>query len=153
MDELIEKVKRAMRHCLGGVKECPMCEYYEGDRCPDEIDRDTLEVITLLEEQNKELREANERLLEQLKAARELGQNGVPPMPCNVGDPLWAVLEEDGVISVTKTACKALLRNGESWLISEDDCCWEIPDEEVLFLSIEAAVKKAEEMLRNGNDA
>jgi hypothetical protein len=52
------------------------------------------------------------------------------------------------MIRVTKTACKDLLWNGESWLISDDDCCWEVPDEEVLFLSIEAAVKKAEEMLR-----
>lgn len=138
MDEQIKKVKGALRRCMGGIEECSGCEYYGEDnygkdRCPDEINRDTLTVITLLEEQNKELLEANERLLEQLKAARELGQNGVPPMPCNVGDPLWAVFGEDGMISVTKTACKALLWNGESWLISEDDCYWDVPDEEVLF--------------------
>ena len=153
MDEQIKKVKGALRRCLGGVKECPMCEYFEGDRCPDEINRDTLLVIEVLEENNKELREANERLLEQLKTARELGQNGVPPMPCKVGDTMWTVFKSDGVISVEKTECKALQWNGEEWLISESATDGYPLDGGGLFLSIEAAVKKAEEMLRNGNDA
>jgi hypothetical protein len=153
MDEMIEKVKSALRTCVNEEETCDGCAYKQESFCTDRRNRDALEVIGLLEEQNKELREANERLLEQLKAARELGQNGVQPMPCKVGDPLWAVIEEEGMISVTKTACKAMLWNGKNWLISDDDCCWEVPDKECLVLSIGAAVKKAEEMLRDGNDA
>lgn len=151
MDEMIEKVKRALRLCMGSVVECYRCEYYGEGRCPEEKNRDMLTVITLLEEQNKELREANEKLLEQLKAARELGQNGVPPMPCKVGDTMWAVFKSGGVISVEKTECQEILWDGEDWLIGDDGCCWQVPDGEALFLSIEAAVKKAEEMLRNEN--
>lgn len=147
--DLIEKVKSALRTCVSEETGCDGCAYKQRAFCTDSRNRDALEAIGLLEEQNKELREANERLFEQLKAARELGQNGAPPMPCKVGDPLWAVFEESGMISVTKTACKALLWNGENWLISDDDCCWEVPDKECLFLSIDAAVKKAEEMLRD----
>jgi hypothetical protein len=150
--DMIEMVKRALRVCVDEEKTCDECAYKQKVSCTDSRNRDALEVIELLEEQNEELRDANERLSEKLKDAWKLWQ-GVLPMPCNVGDPLWAVFEEDGMISVTKTACKDLLWNGESWLISDDDCCWEVPDEAVLFLSIEAAVKKAEEMLRNGNDA
>lgn len=149
--DMIEMVKRALRVCVSEEETCDECAYKQEASCVDSRNRDALEVIELLEEQNEELRDANSRLEAKLEDARKLGQNGVPPMPCNVGDPLWAVFEEDGRISVTKTACKELLWNGESWLISEDDCCWEVPDEEVLFLSIEATVKKAEEMLRNGN--
>lgn len=146
MDEQIKKVKGALRRCLGGVKECPMCEYYEGDRCPDEINRDTLLAIEVLEENNKELREANERLLEQLKTARELGQNGVPPMPCKVGDPLWGVFKRDRVISVEKTECQAVLWDGTEWLMSGNVTDGYSLDRGGLFLSIEEAVKKAEEM-------
>ena len=149
MKEMIEKVKSALRACVSEEETCDGCAYKREGYCTDSRNRDALEVITRMEDQNKELLEANERLLEQLKAARELGQNGVPPVPCNVGDPLWAVFEDEGMISVTKTACKALLWNGECWMISEDECCWEVPDEEGLFLSIETAVKKAEEMLRD----
>lgn len=152
MDEMIEKVKRALRLCTGSVVECYRCEYYGEGRCPEEKNRDMLTVITLLEEQNKELREANERLLEQLKAARELGQNGVPPMPCKVGDPLWVVFKSDGVISVEKTECKAVLWDGTEWLVSENVTDGYSLDGDGMFLSIEAAVKKAEEMLRDGND-
>lgn len=151
MKEMIEKVKSALRVCVSEEETCDECAYKQEVSCVDSRNRDALEVIELLEEQNEELRDANSRLEAKLEDARELGQNGAPPMPCKVGDPLWVVFEEDGMISVTKTACKALLWNGESWLISEDECCWEVPDEAVLFLSIEAAVKKAEEMLRNEN--
>jgi hypothetical protein len=146
--DLIDELKRGLRHCARDNASCEGC-VFEGDLdCISKRSRESMEVITLLEEQNKELLEANERLLEQLKAARELGQNGVPPMPCDVGDVMWIVCELDGVISVEKVKCTEILWNGESWLVSSDGCSWDVPGEECVFLSIEAAVKKAEEMLR-----
>jgi hypothetical protein len=150
--DLIEKVKGALRTCVNEEEPCDGCAYKQESFCTDRRNRDALEVIGLLEEQNKELREANERLFEQLKAARELGQNGVPPMPCDVGDALWCVCEMDGIISVEKVKCTEILWNGEDWLVSSDGCSWDVPGEECVYLSIEDAVKRAEEMLRNGND-
>lgn len=79
--DLIDELKRGLRHCARDKESCEGC-VFEGDLdCISKRSRESLEAITLLEGQIKELREANERLLEQLKAARELGQNGVPPMP------------------------------------------------------------------------
>lgn len=152
MGDMIEKVKSALKRCVSEDETCDECAYKREGFCTDSRNRDALTVITHLERENELLRVENKVMAEKMLMAVKIN-SGVPPMPCNVGDPLWAVFEEDGMISVTKTACKELLWNGESWLISEDNCCWEVPDEEVLFLSIEAAVKKAEEMLRNGNDA
>lgn len=152
MKEMIEKVKSALKHCVGDEDECWKCEYDGVIDCPVQKNRDALEVITHLERENKLLRVENGVMAKKMLMAVKIN-SGVPPMPCKVGDPLWTVFDDEGMISVTKTACKALLWNGGRWLISEDLCCWEVPDEEVLFLSIEAAVKKAEEMLRNGNDA
>jgi hypothetical protein len=150
--DLIEKVKSALRTCVNEEETCDGCAYKQESFCTDRRNRDALEVIGLLEEQNKELREANERLLEQLKDARELEKNGVPPMPCKVGDTMWFVFESDGVIRVEKTECAAVLWDGTKWLVSESETDGYSLDGGGLFLSIEAAVKKAEEMLRNGND-
>lgn len=151
MKEMIEKVKSALRVCVSEEETCDECAYKQEVSCVDSRNRDALEVIELLEEQNEELRDANSRLEAKLEDARKLGQNGVPPMPCKVGDPLWVVFKSDGVISVEKTECQEILWDGEDWLIGDDGCCWQVPDGEALFLSIEAAVKKAEEMLRNEN--
>jgi hypothetical protein len=115
--------------------------------------KDALWVIEVMDGERRCFGKAYGRLKQRLERAEKCLKPGVPPMPCDVGDALWIVCELEGVISVEKVKCTEILWNGEDWLVSSDGCSWDVPGEECVFLSIEAAVKKAEEMLRNENDA
>ena len=148
MKEMIEKVKGALRVCVSEEEPCDACAYQQEGDCIDSRNRNALEVITLLEEENKELREANERLLEKLKDAQELGQKGVPPMPCQIGDVLWVVYEgtNEG-ICVEKMICKELQFDGKVWSVGEGDGVFYEVDKEVVWTSIELACKEVERRL------
>lgn len=152
MEDMIKKVKSALRACVSEEITCDGCAYKREANCTDSRNREALEVITHLERENKLLRVENKVMEEKMLMAVKLN-SGVPPMPCKVGDPLWCVYEQDDVIGLEKVKCTEILWNGEDWMVSSDGCSWDVSEEECVFLSIEAAVKKAEEMLRNGNDA